>query len=210
MRREHIILLSPLAVIGLCHVVARITGRLWGLWSWVPVLIVYWLALSLLLVLGGGRPSASRWLQPSQGAWGWRLLAFLNVALFIPVWAGNFQALNQAWIVASWLALAAIDPWLEEGYWRGLLMDASRGWPVWLRLSYSTVWFGLSHPLILGVNVRTLSGFPGFLGTCFTGSIWAVVYWKTGSLRWPVLSHIVVDLASVSVLVFLDRAMIGG
>ena len=88
-------------------------------------------------------------------------------------------------------------------------MDAASRWPRWIAIAYTTVWFGLSHPLLLGVNVKSLSGLPGFFGTVFTGTIWSTVYWKTRSLRWPILSHFVVDLLSVSVLVFLNRAVLG-
>ena len=87
-------------------------------------------------------------------------------------------------------------------------MDASAHWPAWLRILYSTFWFGLSHPLLLGVTVPALPDLPGFLGTVFTGLVWAVVYWRTRSLCWPILSHILVDLASV--LVFLNRAVLPG
>ena len=69
---------------------------------------------------------------------------------------------------------------------------------------------GLSHPLLLGVNAKALSGFPGFLGTVFTGAIWSTVYLKTHSLRWPFLSHFVADLLSVSIIVFLNRAILAG
>jgi hypothetical protein len=62
--------------------------------------------------------------------------------LFIPVFLLNFRSLNQSWIISSWLAVALIDPWLEEGYWRGLLMDSARGWPGWLVVEYTTFWFG--------------------------------------------------------------------
>jgi hypothetical protein len=86
----------------------------------------------------------------------------VTTVLFIPVFLLNFRSLNQWWIISSWLAVALIDPWLEEGYWRGLLMDSARGWPGWLVVAYTAFWFGLSHPLLLGVNVKALSGLPSF------------------------------------------------
>ena len=203
------VLISPVIVLVLGNAAARISRHLWGVWSWIPVILVYWSTLAAILGFADGWTSFRHWLQPSQGAWGWRLLSFATTALFIPVFLLNFRSLNQAWVISSWLAVAIIDPWLEEGYWRGLLMDAASGWPGWLVIAYTTVWFGLSHPLLLGVNVKTLSGLPGFFGTVFTGTIWSTVYWKTRSLRWPIFSHFVVDLLSVSVLVFLNRVVLG-
>jgi membrane protease YdiL (CAAX protease family) len=202
------LLLSPLLVIGVGHLTARITGAIWGLWSWIPVTLVYWVLLALMIVWGSGRTAMTKWLQPSQGAWGWRVLSLLTVTLFLPVFFPNFRLLNSLSTISYWFALALIDPWLEEGYWRGLLMDSADDWPGWLVIGYSTFWFALSHPLILGVNVHALSGLPGFVGTCFTGTIWAVVYRKTRSLRWPIFSHTIVDLVSLSVLVFLNRVVL--
>jgi uncharacterized protein len=86
----------------------------------------------------------------------WRGEAFSTAALFIPLFLLNFRSLDQPWVISSWLAVAIVDPWLEEGYWRGLLMDAASGWPDWLIVTYTTFWFGLSHPLPLGVNVKAL------------------------------------------------------
>jgi membrane protease YdiL (CAAX protease family) len=207
---RRLILLSPVIVVVLGHATARVAGHLWGVWSWIPVMLVYWSTLAIMIGWAAGPRGFGRWMQASRGAWGWRLLSFATTALFIPVFRLNYRALDEPWIVASWLAVAMIDPWLEEGYWRGLLMDAASTWPGWLAAAYSTFWFGLSHPLLLGVNVPALAGLPGFLGTVFTGTIWSAVYWKTRSLRWPVLSHVVVDLLSVSIIVFLNRAVLPG
>jgi membrane protease YdiL (CAAX protease family) len=64
----------------------------------------------------------------------------------------------------------------------------------------------LPHPLLLGVNFTALSGLSGFISTVFTCGIWSTVYWKTRSLRWPIISHFVVDL--LSIIVFLNRAVL--
>src|ERR1700730_3025423 len=204
-RRRWLLLLSPLLIIGAGHLAARLTGAIWGVWSWIPVTLVYWTLLAAMIFLNGGRAAFAKWLRPSQGAWGWRVFPLLSVTLFLPVFIPNFRLLNSLPILAYWLALAASHPWLEEGYWPGTLMDAADGGPGWLVVVYSTFCFALSHPLILGVNVRALSGLPGFIGTCFTGIIWAVAYRKTRSLRWTIFSHNIVDLFSLSVLVFLNR-----
>src|ERR1700730_11851943 len=201
--RSRTVLLSPVVVLVLGNAAARTSGYLWGVWSWIPVMLVYWITLALIMAFAGRRSGYRRWLQPSHGAWGWRLLSLATTALFIPVFSLNFRSLNERWIVGAWLAIAVIDPWLEEGYWRGLLMDAADGWPGWLAGGYRPFCFVPSVPRVLGGHVRALSGLPGFIGTCFTGRIWAVAYRKTRSLRWLIFSHTIVDLVSLSVLVFL-------
>lgn len=205
--KKNLLLLSPVLVIGLTSLTARAIGQQLGDWSWVPVFLVYWILLTLLLVWGAGWGTYKRWVRPSQGAWGWRLLPLITLALFTPTFLLNWSALNSWGIALPWLILALVDPWLEEGYWRGLLMAVTDGWPTWLAILYTTLWFGLSHPLILGVNVPALRGLPGFLGTVFTGLVWTLSYERTRSLRWPLFTHFLVDLASVSVLVFTGKAI---
>ena len=36
------------------------------------------------------------------------------------------------------------------------------------------------------------------------GLVWAGIYHKTGSLRYPILAHVMVDLLALSVPAFLD------
>src|ERR1700738_5492735 len=92
-----------------------------GVCGWIPVILVYCITLALIMAFAGGWSEYRRRLQPSDGAWGWRFLSFAPTALFIPLFLLNFRSLNQPWVISSWLAVAIVDPWLEEGYWRGLL-----------------------------------------------------------------------------------------
>jgi hypothetical protein len=49
------VLLSPIVVVGLGFVLARITLSIWGAWSWIPIIIYYWGVLVALIAWGGGR-----------------------------------------------------------------------------------------------------------------------------------------------------------
>src|SRR6266478_4816222 len=98
--RSRTVLLSPVVVLVVGNAAARISGHLWGVWSWIPVTLVYWITLAAILGC----------------ACGWHLLSFATTALFIPVFLFNFHSLNQPWVISCWLAIAAIDPLLEEGY----------------------------------------------------------------------------------------------
>jgi hypothetical protein len=96
------VLLSPLIVLLLGNATARLTGHLWGVWSWIPIILVYWITLAAILgVAGGWRNYVQRWLQPSSGLWIWRIFAFATCALFVPVFRLNVRALNEGWIIAS-------------------------------------------------------------------------------------------------------------
>ena len=49
---RRMVLLSPIVVVGLGYVVASVTGAIWGLWAWVPVLAYYWAVLGALIAWG--------------------------------------------------------------------------------------------------------------------------------------------------------------
>jgi len=52
--RSCIVLLSPIVVLVLGYAAARISGHLWGAWSWIPVTLVYWITLALIIACAGG------------------------------------------------------------------------------------------------------------------------------------------------------------
>jgi hypothetical protein len=46
--------------------VARIAGQIWGVWSWIPVTLVYWLMLAVLLAFGSHRNAFAPRAAPSS------------------------------------------------------------------------------------------------------------------------------------------------
>jgi membrane protease YdiL (CAAX protease family) len=192
--RRQVVLLSPILVVGLGFVLARLMTTVWGAWSWIPVILYYWGILVALMIWGGGRAALRRWLRPSRTdrwIWVWRVLALAVPAIFLATgFLPDLAAMNGWWVVVLWFGLGAINAWIEEGYWRGLLLDAASGWPGWLAGSYSAVCFGASHPLLFGWQEgNPLNGIASFLGTLIAGLIWGLVYRQTRSLRLPILGH---------------------
>ena len=210
--RQRVVLFSPILVVGLGFVLARITAGIWGAWSWVPVLIFYWGSLVLLIAWGGGE-SIQRWLRPSRTdrwIWVWRVLSLAVPALFLPTaFLSGLASMNGWWVVVLWFGLGAINAWIEEGYWRGLLMDAASDWPGWMIGSYSAVFFGASHPLIFGWQEGdALHGIAGFLGILLAGVIWGLVYRQTRSLRLPILGHFLQQMLAPPYNVFIQLVAI--
>lgn len=203
--RKRLILLSPFLVIGLGHLTAQIAGIFLGAWAWLPLTIVFWTTLALLILWGGGPGSVKRWLgKPKGSRWGWFLLAL--VVGFIPfiVFVQNRQLLSPVGIWLPWLLFALINPWLEEGYWRGLLLDAAAGWKSWQSVLYTSAVYAASHPLMWGVNSFANREIVVLASTFVMGICWAIIYRKTGSLRYPIFSHVLVDLFNLSVAIFLN------
>ena len=62
----------------------------------------------------------------------WHFVALLPPAIFLPmVFLANVSHLNNWWLVVLWILLGILNPWIEEGSWRGLLMDAATERPRW-------------------------------------------------------------------------------
>jgi membrane protease YdiL (CAAX protease family) len=110
--------------------------------------------------------------------------------------------------VVLWFGLGAVNPWIEEPYWRGLLIDAASGWPAWLAGLYSAACFGASHPLLFGWQGDTLNGIAGFLGTLLAGLIWGITYQQTRSLRLPLLGHLLQQMLAPPYSVFIQLVTI--
>ena len=200
-----VVLLSPMAVIAVGYVVAIVSKRTLdpGM-AWLPPMIAYWLSLALAIAGFRGFSEFHGWLRPSAGVWGWRALSLINPIMIAVPSILFFQSLTvlPLWRAVAWLAIVVLNPMVEEGYWRATLMDSARKWAGPAVVAYSALWFGLSHPLIIGINISLVAGVMGFVGTFINGLVWSVVYYRTRSLRWCIISHVFANVFSIAI--FLD------
>lgn len=201
-----LILLSPLMVIVCTHVVAYAASHWMGKWAFIPTIMTMWTIGLLAIWRVGGKARMKTWLQPVAGKWGWKLLALL--AGFTPITIFlNFYELLAPWhIWVPWLILALVNPWIEEGYWRGVIQDeaAKANWPAWATILYGSVCFATYHPLSYGIFSKLNWGWPVWISLLTMGLIWAISYHKLKSLRWLIVAHFLVDFFNLSVPAFLD------
>lgn len=202
--RKRLVLLSPLVIIAIGYAVARLAGVIFGVWVWIPMTLIHWGMFALMIAWGGGREATRRWLQPPQGAWGWSVLAVVVGLIPLSIFVQGWRLFPSVWIILAWLLFALINPFLEEGYWRGLLLDNTKNWPGWLGVLYSTFFFAINHPLTIGVYSIANRHPVVLISTFVMGLAWAVVYRKTHSLRWTIVAHMLTDLLNLSVLAFLN------
>jgi uncharacterized protein len=201
--KKIIIMLSPLVIIPIVYITAILFKPVLDVWTWVPVLLVYWVLIGTVIVWGGGKEAAKRWLKRPQGKLLWSVLPFIFVLLALPMFLTNWQYLGRLYIFIPWLIIGLVNPCLEEGYWRGLLMDSDVKLPIWSVILYSSVLFSLNH-LSLGVTSIAIRNPIFLINTFVMGVVYSIVYHKTRSLRWPILAHSLMDLLGISVLCFLN------
>lgn len=207
--RRRVLLLSPIVVIGAGHVTARACGSSDGHWRWIPVILVLWLCMSAFSWLLTDWSERQQWYRPSQGALRWRVLAMLVGLIPLPLLLIHGKLLSSPYIWIPWLIFGVINPFVEETYWRGALSVGTSQWPAWLSVVYTSAVFAFSHPLVLGVFSLANRSPEVIVSTFVMGVVWAVVYRKTRSLRWPIASHLLVDLLNVSVPAFLNMYVPG-
>jgi uncharacterized protein len=204
--RERIeILLSPIFVILIGHVTARVAGHFLGAWAWLPLTLVFWSTIGVVSYRYGGFRGWRDRLGNSRGSWRWAALALLVGLLPLPLFLMHWRLLLSLDLFILWLIFGLMNPWIEEGYWRGLLLEATNGLPTAMRVFYTAGVFAISHPLMFGVNSIGVASTEVLVSTFVMGAVWAVVYLRTRSLRWCVASHVLVDLLSLSVPVFMNQ-----
>jgi len=203
--RRHAILLSPVMVILLGQLAARILGPAIGLWSWVPLFIGYWAICALLIAWGGGRTALTRWLRPPRGNWLWPtiLISFAVLPTLPLLFPDAWRLLGRLEIWLPTLIFVAVNPFIEEGYWRGLLLDSVQAKNKWPAILYSSTLFMLNH-LWIGVMALGARNPMGSIFQFVFGVLLSLTYIKTGSLRWPIAAHFLTNLLTPTVAVFLN------
>lgn len=171
--------------------------------AWIYVLVFYagWIIFSLTVLLRS--TDLQQMFKLSSNAL-WNLLPLIFIIptvifLFIP----NLHLIKtDNWLLANFI-ICICGPFLEEVYWRGLFQKIY-GTSIYSFL-LSSFLFGLSHPLIFGINSKGDSGVPAFVGTFIVGATWWFCYYKTRSLRGAVLTHFLMDVAGMAVYVLTNK-----
>lgn len=202
MNRRQIVLLSPFLVIAVNLIVAYIFGQIIGKWAFIPMIIIGWLFMSCI-IFKFNEKSIQSWIQPASGKVGWTILALFVGFIPLPLFIFHSHTLMHWTVWLPWILLAIINPWIEEFYWRGLLLDYTKDWSRWLAVIYFSALFAVNH-LAFGINSEVNSGYDVLISTFIMGCVWGLVYLKTNSLRWVILSHFMVDFFNLSAAAFLD------
>jgi membrane protease YdiL (CAAX protease family) len=211
-----IALLSPVLIIAIGHLVARLSNGLFGQWAWIGYFPIYWgMLLFFIFILNENTPLS--WFKKSQGSYWLTLLAIgIGLISFPALLIPNFKVMNSVSFIILWLSFALINAPIEEAYWRGFILDKTRHLPRAFGVIYSTVLFTAVHPINLGVfsNIQAFNTakpfalIPFLLILIVLSLVYCLLYLKTKSLRLPVLSHILTDLGNLSIFLFMNMVQI--
>jgi len=202
--KQKFIWISPVLIVTISAITIRVAAISLGVWAWLPWILVYWAIIGGLAIWGGGKESVQRWMKPAEGNWLWSGLAVVLGLSGITMFISSWQLITPLHIFIPWLILGFVNPFLEEWYWRGLMLDMTQTWPNWIRVLYSSAFFSLNH--LLGIAITSIGARnPIFLINTFVlGVLFSIIYLKTKSLRWLIVGHALADLLGLSVPVFLN------
>lgn len=203
-RHRFVAVVSPIALIAICRAVQFLAAPAFGVWAWLPTMLLFWASIGGLIAWMGGMTAVNRWLQPARGGRVWCLVAVVMGLLSLPGFVKHWSVIRPAPILFSWLLFSLINPWFEEGYWRGVLLDATERWGGILSVTYSATWFAVSHPLVWGVHTVALREWVVLPVLAVMGAVWAIAYRRSKSLRWPIAGHMCANLFGLSVPVLLN------
>jgi membrane protease YdiL (CAAX protease family) len=197
------VLLSPFAVIAVCSGLQHAVGPALGVWSWIPTMVLFWAAIAG--VIAWARPDAplGPWIARPRAGVVWSVLAVLVSLGGVRELLSGWRSLGSPAVLALWLVFGLVNPWFEECFWRGLLIDAAGRWKV-AGVVYSTALFAISHPLIWGVHSEALRHPAALVGLALAGAVWGTAYARTGSLRWTIVGHACANLLGLSVPILLN------
>jgi membrane protease YdiL (CAAX protease family) len=211
-------LASPILILILGHFSAQYFTALWGNWAWPGVFCVYWGCMLGMVSLYGGMKRVKGWFAKPIGSRWWLVLAVLiGLSAFPILFFPNLDVLNSIPMIAAWFLFAIINSTCEELYWRGFLLDETAELPFHIGKIYTSLLFIAMHPLMLGVFSKMQSFDPDnpfallpflMILTLIT-VVYCLIYLKTRSLRWPILSHFLTDLGNLSIFVFMNLLTIG-
>jgi uncharacterized protein len=155
-----------------------------GSWGWLPLTVGYWTGASLVILLYSGKKGIRGWFQPSHGG---AVLVLLSIAILVSPAA--LRLLPDTWrlfLKASvWLPtifFVLVNPFVEEGYWRGLLLDAIPEKKQWIGVLYSNTLF-VVNKLWIGTLVIGVRNPVSLVYQFIFGLLMARVYLKTRSLH---------------------------
>ena len=195
---------SPLLLLAVCIPAQYVSGPLLGRWAWVPTMLLFWATITAIIIWLKGRSAFRDWLQPSQASVLWPVLAVIAGLFSLPGFILHWQLILEPAVFIAWLSFGLINPWFEEAYWRGLLIDSTKAWGGILSVIYSSVWFALSHPLIWGIHTRIMCEWPVIIGLLFVGLIWGTVYYRSRSIRWTIIGHMLANLLGMAAVILLN------
>ncbi|HWO75602.1 MAG TPA: CPBP family intramembrane glutamic endopeptidase [Bacillus sp. (in: firmicutes)] len=204
-KNSQLVIWAPVIVVLISSCSSFIFSTFIQEWAWIPVAIFYWGSMFAFIYFFTTKKERSKWLSRARGHAGWKAGTVLAGLFPLTILFTNMGLLRESIAVTVfWLLFALVNPFFEEGFWRGLLLDKLPFATIHTKILYSTVLFIVSHPLLWGIFSIANRSYMLFASLLIMSIVWSYAYYRIGSLRWPIFSHFLVDIGNLSVFTFLN------
>lgn len=199
-----LVLHALVLIAALTFIVPELTGTLGGPRGFLLSLAVYWIGFCLPVIVFHVRGRRGQLLFSEKLVWrDWWIPGLLllqvgavAVAAFVP---NTAMLTTHAAMLAGLVAL--INGPLEEVAWRGAFLTRFAEKPrlgFGLNLALFTAWHA---PLALSHGISFDGGWPALVGgAAALGLIWSWIAWRTGSVFWTSLAHVLTNAVTFWVL----------
>jgi membrane protease YdiL (CAAX protease family) len=203
LKNSKIAIFSPMVVIAIGFIIAYMLSPIMEEWVFIPLALAYWAIIFAISYKNLGKEQfISLFAKPERKAL-WPILSLVVGFIPLSIFLMNLNLINSPLVIALWLMFAIINPLFEEIYWRGFLLNFLP-FSKKIAVIYSTLFFVISHPFMWGVFSIANRSWMTWVSLLIMGIVWSMVYLKTKSLRWCIVSHFMVDIFNLSVFVFLN------
>lgn len=193
----------PLAIITSGAAVVLILLPLLNEWVFIPLALFYWGAIFFVSYKGLGKDGIRALYQKPGGSKLWLVLSLVVGLIPLPILLMNLYLFTSPLVITLWLLFAIANPHFEQIFWRGYLLS-ELPFPTTWRIVYSAALFVISHPLMWGLFSIANRSWMMMVSLTVMGVVWGIVYVKTKSLWWCLISHHMVNVFNLSVFVFLN------
>jgi len=195
--------LSPIIILIVTQATAIILGKYLHTFVYIPIILIYWVIL-ILIIIKYGTSHIRKWLSKPQGHWFWFILAAVIGLSSLPLFIQYSSLLNEASVLIPTIIFFIINPWIEEFYWRGILIDVTEKWPPWVSLLYSSILFTMWHSAFAWYSVLS-RGIIFFISVMILAVIMGLIYQKTKSLWLCIISHTMINFLNLSIPSLLNK-----
>lgn len=204
-KSQKLILWAPVIVVLISSFSSFVFSTFFQEWAWIAVAFFYWGSIFAFLYFFTTKEERKKWFSKTSGHVGWKIGTVIVGLIPLPILLMNNHLLKESILITVfWLAFAIINPFFEEGFWRGFLLEKLPFHSKLNKVLYSTVLFILSHPLLWGIFSIANRNYQVIISLFIMSLVWSYAYYRMQSLRWVIFSHFLVDIGNLAVFTFLN------